>query len=118
MWSTTGSGSHAVCLLIMRIPCVSKIESGSERPWIRCRCLGNGGFPGFGRLLARRETDEPESTMLNWTITFFILALIMGVLGVSGLAGAAVGIAQTLFALFFGLAIMSLLVDEQRRRHF
>jgi len=54
--------------------------------------------------------------MLNWTLTFFLLALIAGVLGFTNLAGAAAGISQTLFALFLGLMIVSL-VNEERRRH-
>jgi uncharacterized membrane protein YtjA (UPF0391 family) len=54
--------------------------------------------------------------MLNWTLTFSILAVIAGVLGYSSLAGSAAGISQTLFALFLGLMIVSLLNEERRRR--
>ncbi|MES2920049.1 MAG: DUF1328 family protein [Verrucomicrobiota bacterium] len=54
--------------------------------------------------------------MRTWTFTFFILALIVGFLGVSGLVGPAAGIAHTLFALFLGLMIASLLVNERPRR--
>jgi uncharacterized membrane protein YtjA (UPF0391 family) len=54
--------------------------------------------------------------MLNWTVTFLILALIAGLLGFTRLAGAAAGISQTLFALFIGLMIVSFINEERRRR--
>ena len=54
--------------------------------------------------------------MFNWTYIFSILAVITAVLGFSGLAGASVGIAHTLFALFLGLTIVSLFNEERRRR--
>lgn len=38
--------------------------------------------------------------MLNWTINFLIIAIIAGLLGFTGIAGAAVGIAKTLFFIF------------------
>ncbi len=54
--------------------------------------------------------------MLNWTITFSILALIAGVFAFTRLAGTAAGISQTLFALFLGLMIVSIFNEERRRR--
>lgn len=54
--------------------------------------------------------------MLNWTFTFFVLALIAGLLGFTNLAGSAAGISQTLFALFLGMMIVSLVNEERRRR--
>ena len=41
--------------------------------------------------------------MFAWAISFFIFALVAGILGFGGLAGAAVGIAKILF--FIGLAL-------------
>ncbi len=38
--------------------------------------------------------------MLNWTINFLIIALIAGLLGFTGIAGTAVGIAKALFLSF------------------
>ncbi|MGH8024140.1 MAG: DUF1328 domain-containing protein, partial [Limisphaerales bacterium] len=38
--------------------------------------------------------------MLGWTLVFLIVALIAGLLGFTGIAGAAVGIARFLFAVF------------------
>ena len=64
----------------------------------------------------QRNVTHPLVTMLNWTFTFFILAVISGILGFTSLAGSAVGVSQTLFALFVGLMIVSL-VNEERRRN-
>ena len=64
----------------------------------------------------KHSPHEPKSTMFNWTYIFSILAVITAVLGFSGLAGASVGIAHTLFALFLGLTIVSLFNEERRRR--
>ena len=47
--------------------------------------------------------------MLNWTLNFLILALIAGLLGFTGIAGAAVGIAKVLFFIFLTTWILALL---------
>ena len=47
--------------------------------------------------------------MLDWTITLLIIALIAAVLGFGGIAGAAIGIAKTIFWIFIILWILSLL---------
>lgn len=39
--------------------------------------------------------------MLSWAIAFLVVAIIAGVLGFGGIAGAAVGIAKILFFVFF-----------------
>ncbi len=45
--------------------------------------------------------------MLNWTLNFLILALIAGLLGFTGIAGAAVGIAKTLFFIFIAMWVIA-----------
>ena len=47
--------------------------------------------------------------MLNWTLTFLILALIAGLLGFTGVAGTAVGIAKFLFFVFITMWAVALL---------
>lgn len=54
-------------------------------------------------------TNNPHHSMLNWTLTFLILALIAGVLGFTSLAGAAASIAQVLFIVFLILLVVSAL---------
>lgn len=53
---------------------------------------------------------ERSLTMLNWAVTFFIIAIIAALLGFSGIAGAASGIAQVLFLVFLVLFIITLIV--------
>jgi uncharacterized membrane protein YtjA (UPF0391 family) len=45
--------------------------------------------------------------MLGWTVTFFIIAVIAAILGFTGIAGAASGVAQILFWVFIALLILS-----------
>jgi uncharacterized membrane protein YtjA (UPF0391 family) len=47
--------------------------------------------------------------MLQWTITFLILALIAGLLGFGGVAGTAATIAKVLFVIFLVLLVVSAL---------
>jgi uncharacterized membrane protein YtjA (UPF0391 family) len=48
-------------------------------------------------------------SMLHWTITFLILALVAGLLGFTGIAGASGQIAQILFFVFLVLLVVSFL---------
>lgn len=54
--------------------------------------------------------------MLGWAITFFILALIAGLLGFFSLAGLAAEIAKILLVAFFVLLVVSLLSNALRGR--
>lgn len=47
--------------------------------------------------------------MLNWIITFFILAVVAAVLGFGGIAGTFASIAQFLAGLFVVLFVVSLI---------
>ena len=50
--------------------------------------------------------------MLNWAVTFLLVAIVAGVFGFGGIAGTATGIAQTLFFLFIVLFIVSLVIPR------
>jgi len=52
--------------------------------------------------------------MLSWILTFLVLAIIAGALGFTGIAGASIAIAQTLFYIFLILFIISLIVHIGR----
>lgn len=52
--------------------------------------------------------------MLNWALTFFVVALIAAVLGFGGIAGTATGIAKMLFLLFIVLFLVSLIVPRMK----
>jgi uncharacterized membrane protein YtjA (UPF0391 family) len=47
--------------------------------------------------------------MLQWTLTFLVVALIAGVLGFTSVAGEAMGIARILFFIFLVLFLVSLI---------
>jgi uncharacterized membrane protein YtjA (UPF0391 family) len=53
--------------------------------------------------------------MLNWTITFLVIALIAALFGFGGIAVAAAGIARILFFIFLILFVASLLGGFVRR---
>lgn len=53
--------------------------------------------------------------MLGWALAFFIIALIAGALGFTGIAGASIGIAKILFWVFLVVFLISLLVGLTRR---
>ena len=52
--------------------------------------------------LARKEVP-----MLNWAVTFFVIAIVAAVLGFTNIAGSALDIAKILFVVFLVLAIAS-----------
>ncbi len=45
--------------------------------------------------------------MLNWAVTFLVIALIAALFGFGGIVGAAVGIAKILFFIFIVLFLVS-----------
>ncbi len=68
-------------------------------------------FRANGNLNGKHE----EVVMLRWALGFFIVALIAAVLGFSGVALAAAGIAKILFYIFLVLFLVSLVSHLLRR---
>ena len=54
--------------------------------------------------------------MLNWALTFFILAIIAAVLGFGGIAAGAASIGKILFVVFLVLFAVSLIANGTRGR--
>ena len=52
--------------------------------------------------------------MLNWAITFFLIAIVAALFGFSGVAVGAADIAQMLFIVFLVLFAISLLIALRR----
>lgn len=52
--------------------------------------------------------------MLSWAFMFLIIALAAGLLGFTGLAGAATGIAKILFFVFLAVFVISLIMGRKR----
>ncbi len=54
--------------------------------------------------------------MLNWAVTFLVIALIAALLGFTSVAGTAIGIAKILFFVFLILFVVSLAANAFRGR--
>ncbi|MBF0387892.1 MAG: DUF1328 domain-containing protein [Candidatus Omnitrophica bacterium] len=52
--------------------------------------------------------------MLNWAVTFFVVAIIAALLGFTSIAGSAVEIAKILFFVFLVLAIITFIFGRPR----
>jgi uncharacterized membrane protein YtjA (UPF0391 family) len=66
----------------------------------------------------RREKNiETEGlTMLSWVVTFLVIALIAGILGFGGLAGASIEIAKIIFFIAVILFLVSAIMSVARGR--
>jgi uncharacterized membrane protein YtjA (UPF0391 family) len=65
----------------------------------------------------RNQTCEAELVvMLSWVVTFLIIALIAGILGFGGIAGASVEIAKIIFFIAVVLFVISAVVGLARGR--
>lgn len=77
---------------------------------MRCRhgkCMADGG--GSGPSLS----GSADTLMLNWTLTFLVIALIAAVLGFWGLEGIAMQLARICFVLFLVFFVVSLLFGRR-----
>jgi uncharacterized membrane protein YtjA (UPF0391 family) len=54
--------------------------------------------------------------MLSWVITFLVIALIAGILGFSGVAGASIEIAKLIFFIAVVLFLVSAVIGVARGR--
>jgi uncharacterized membrane protein YtjA (UPF0391 family) len=63
----------------------------------------------------RRGVDarNKEFVMLYWTAVFFVIALVAAVLGFSGIAASAAGVAKILFFVFLVLGALSLIFGRR-----
>jgi uncharacterized membrane protein YtjA (UPF0391 family) len=76
--------------------------------------LARGPLAAFSRLQSTEaQGRERNAVMLEWTLTFLIVALIAGFLGFWGLAGMAMWIAKILFFVFLVLFVVSLFLGRR-----
>src|SRR6516164_11638857 len=69
------------------------------------------------RMMRRRRKPQTEiRVMLGWVVTFLIIALIAGVLGFGGIAGASIEIAKIIFVIAVVLFLVSAVVGLARGR--
>jgi uncharacterized membrane protein YtjA (UPF0391 family) len=75
-------------------------------------CFHNRGAADDGAALDRTEVR----TMLSWVVTFLIIALIAGVLGFGGIAGASIEMAKIVFFIAVVLFLVSAVIGLARGR--
>jgi uncharacterized membrane protein YtjA (UPF0391 family) len=64
--------------------------------------------------MSKRETED--GVMFGWVVTFLIVALIAGILGFGGVAGASIEIAKIIFFIAVVLFLISAVVGLARGR--
>jgi uncharacterized membrane protein YtjA (UPF0391 family) len=62
------------------------------------------------------DTQRTETDMLGWVVTFLIVALIAGILGFGGIAGASIEIAKIIFVVALVLFLVSAIFGIARGR--
>ena len=67
-------------------------------------------------LMWKRKRKTEELIMLSWVVTFLIVALIAGILGFGGVAGASIEIAKIIFFIAIMLFLVSAVVGLARGR--
>jgi uncharacterized membrane protein YtjA (UPF0391 family) len=68
------------------------------------------------RSVAWVETETEVLTMLSWVVTFLVIALIAGILGFGGIAGASIEIAKAIFFIAVILFLVSAVIGLARGR--
>jgi uncharacterized membrane protein YtjA (UPF0391 family) len=68
------------------------------------------------RRLRRPKSQTEVRIMLSWVVTFLVIALIAGILGFGGLAGASIEIAKIVFFIAVVLFLVSAVVGVARGR--
>jgi uncharacterized membrane protein YtjA (UPF0391 family) len=61
-------------------------------------------------------TFQEDEAMLGWVLTFLVVALIAGVLGFGGIAGASIEIAKVIFFIAVVLFLISVVIGAFRGR--
>ena len=70
----------------------------------------------FVALILKHKVQTEVGVMLSWVVTFLIVALIAGILGFGGIAGASVEIAKIIFFIAVVLFLVSAVVGLARGR--
>jgi uncharacterized membrane protein YtjA (UPF0391 family) len=66
--------------------------------------------------LVETESGNRGRVMLSWVVTFLVIALIAGILGFGGIAGASIEIAKIIFFIAVILFLVSAVVGLARGR--
>jgi uncharacterized membrane protein YtjA (UPF0391 family) len=82
-------------------------------------CSKAGLFLKWRDALDRAHVEQSQAkdrVMLGWVVTFLIVALIAGILGFGGIAGASIEIAKIIFFIAVVLFLVSAVVGLARGR--
>jgi uncharacterized membrane protein YtjA (UPF0391 family) len=83
----------------------------SQPGLFRCRCAAM-----IVALTLKQKVKTEVRVMLSWVVTFLVIALIAGILGFGGLAGASIEIAKIIFFVALVLFLVSAVVGLARGR--
>jgi uncharacterized membrane protein YtjA (UPF0391 family) len=83
-----------------------------EQLFQRRDCLGRWCGPP-----RQSKHQDEDFTMLGWVVTFLVIALIAGILGFGGIAGASIEIAKIIFFIAIVLFLVSAVVGLARGRN-
>jgi uncharacterized membrane protein YtjA (UPF0391 family) len=64
----------------------------------------------------QQKAETEVRVMLSWVVTFLVIALIAGILGFGGIAGASIEIAKVIFFIAVVLFLVSVVVGLARGR--
>ena len=78
-----------------------------KRPPHACNSADQGRMAEWLARSMQKGKQNERFIMQSWSIIFLILTLISGILGFTGIAGAAAGIGKTLFVVFLTLLLIS-----------
>jgi uncharacterized membrane protein YtjA (UPF0391 family) len=67
-------------------------------------------------LMSKPKVEIEVLVMLSWVVTFLVIALIAGILGFGGVAGASIEIAKIIFFIALVLFLVSAVVGLARGR--
>jgi uncharacterized membrane protein YtjA (UPF0391 family) len=70
----------------------------------------------LSRQSSKRNVETEVLAMLSWVVTFLVVALIAGILGFGGVAGASIEIAKIIFFIAVVLFLVSAVVGLARGR--
>lgn len=84
-----------------------------HRPRFRVDPAGHASRYASLQKFIETLTREKEVVMLYWAAVFFVIALAAAVLGFSGIAASAAGVAKILFFVFLVLGALSLIFGRR-----
>jgi uncharacterized membrane protein YtjA (UPF0391 family) len=96
----------------------SALSSKFSPVWTLEPLFPSGNYFGRSAFVAQVEAKvKPEvHVMLGWVVTFLIVALVAGILGFGGVAGASIEIAKIIFFIAVVLFVVSAVVGVARGR--